>query len=204
MQSGARLPWGPPPISQPTKYEIGLNLSPPHSKRDVASRGIRREIDSLVEDFFRRPPSSTRRRSFLHIASRRARAAFGAIPAVHFTETDRAYEITSGLPSGMDEKNVEVKFAKGVLTIKGEKQEEREEKKKKKKKKTFQVPEGIDTDKIRTRFMKGVLAVTLPKDAEAQVERKVAVMFQQRAANWKSLQAIAAAFFSFARRRAAL
>jgi hypothetical protein len=70
-----------------------------HSKARRRFAGIRREIDSLVEDFFRKPPSSTRRRSFLHIASRRARAAFGAIPAVHFTETDRAYEITSELPS---------------------------------------------------------------------------------------------------------
>jgi HSP20 family protein len=34
------------------------------------------------------------------------------------------------MPGGMDEKNVEVRFAEGVLTIKGEKQEEREEKKK--------------------------------------------------------------------------
>jgi HSP20 family protein len=110
----------------PTKTQN--SPAPQQARRRFA--GIRREIDSLVEDFFRRPPSSTRRRSFLHIASRRARAAFGAIPAVHFTETDRAYEITSELPSGMDEKNVEVKFAKGVLTIKGEKQEEREEKKK--------------------------------------------------------------------------
>jgi HSP20 family protein len=84
----------------------------------------------------------------------------------------------------MDEKNVEVKFAKGVLTIKGEKQEEREEKKKGYHmqerslgsfERTFQVPEGIDTDKISTRFKKGVLAVTLPKKAEAQAERKVAV-----------------------------
>ena len=164
----------------PTKTQN--SPAPQQARRRFA--GIRREIDSLVEDFFRRPPSSTRRRSFLHIASRRARAAFGAIPAVHFTETDRAYEITSELPSGMDEKNVEVKFAKGVLTIKGEKQEEREEKKKGYQmqersfgsfERTFQVPEGIDTDKIRTRFMKGVLAVTLPKDAEAQVESKVAV-----------------------------
>ena len=62
-------------------------------------------------------------------ASRRAKA-FGAIPAVNFTETDKAYEITSELPGGMGEKNVEVNFANGVLTIKGEKQEEREEKKK--------------------------------------------------------------------------
>jgi HSP20 family protein len=147
--------------------------------------GIRREIDSLAEDFFGRRPSSTRRRSFLDIASRRARAAFGAIPAVHVTETDRAYEITSELPGRMDEKNVEVTFAKGVLTIKGEKQEEREEKKKGYHmrerslgsfERTFQVPDVIDTDKIKMSFKKGVLAVTLPKKAEARTaEEKIPV-----------------------------
>ena len=60
---------------------------------------------------------------------RRAEAALGAMPAVDVSETDKAYEITAELP-GMDEKNVEVKLANGVLTIKGEKQEEKEEKKK--------------------------------------------------------------------------
>ncbi len=44
-------------------------------------------------------------------------------------ETDKAYEITAELP-GLDEKNIEVKLANGVLSIKGEKQEEKEEKEK--------------------------------------------------------------------------
>jgi HSP20 family protein len=165
----------------PTKTE--KTPAPPQARRRF--EGIRREIDGLVEDFFRRRPSSSRRRSFLDIASRRARAAFGSIPAVHLTETDRAYEITSELPGGMDEKNVEVTFANGVLTIKGEKQEDREERKKGYHmrerslgsfERTFQVPEVIDTDKIKTSFKKGVLAVTLPKKAEARkAEKKIAV-----------------------------
>jgi HSP20 family molecular chaperone IbpA len=67
-------------------------------------------MNSLVEDFFRRRPSSTHRQSFLDVVSRRTRAAFGAIPIVHVIETDRAYEITSELPGEMDEKNVEVRF----------------------------------------------------------------------------------------------
>ena len=163
------------------KVPIKAESAPP-SPRARRFAGLRREIDSLVEDFFGgRQPS---RRLFLGIRASRRAKAFGAIPAVHFTETDKAYEITSELPGGMGEKNVEVNFANGVLTIKGEKQEEREEKKKGYHmsersfgsfERTFQMPEGIDADKIRTRFMKGVLAVTLPKDAEAQVERKVAV-----------------------------
>jgi HSP20 family protein len=81
----------------------------------------------------------------------------------------------------MDEKNVEVKFADGVLTVKGEKQEEREEKKKDyylnernfgSFQRSFQVPDGVDADKIEASFKKGVLTVTLPKSAESQKAAK--------------------------------
>ena len=72
----------------------------------------------------------------------------------------------------MDEKNIEVKFADGVLTIKGEKKDEKEEKKKDyylsersygSFQRSFQVPDGVDTDKIEATFKKGVLTVALPK-----------------------------------------
>ena len=75
----------------------------------------------------------------------------------------------------MDEKNVEVKFADGVLTIKGEKQEQKEEKKKDyylsernygSFQRAFQVPDGIDADKIEATFKNGVLTVTMPKSAK--------------------------------------
>jgi HSP20 family protein len=133
----------------------------------------------VIDHFFGGRPHF--RRSFL----RRAKTGFGAIPAVAFTETDKAYEIISQLPGEMDEKNVEVRFANGVLTIKGEKREEREERKKGYHmrersfgsfERTFQVPEAIDASKIEASFKKGVLSVTLPKTAEARrAERKIAV-----------------------------
>ena len=81
----------------------------------------------------------------------------------------------------MDEKNVEVKFADGVLTIKGEKREEKEEKKKDyylsernygSFQRAFQVPDGVDADKIEATFKNGVLTVTMPKSAEAQKSAK--------------------------------
>ena len=77
-----------------------------------------------------------------------------------------------------------MKFADGVLRIKGEKQEEREERKRGYHmqersfgsfERTFRLPEGVDADKIKTSFRKGRLVVTLPKKAEARAERKVAV-----------------------------
>ena len=86
---------------------------------------------------------------------------------------------------GLDEKNIDVKFADGVLTIKGEKQEEKEEKKKDyylhersygSFHRAFQVPAGVDGDKIEASFNKGVLTVTLPKSAQAQkAEKKITV-----------------------------
>ena len=91
----------------------------------------------------------------------------------------------SSTNSNMYQKNVEVKVANGVLTIKGEKNEEKEEKKKDyylrernfgSFERSFQVPDGVDRDKIEASFKKGVLTVTLPKKPEAQkAAKKIAV-----------------------------
>ena len=147
---------------------------------------LRREVNRLFDDFdggFWRAPFAN---SLFDIAPfRRRDVTFpAAAPAVDVAETDKAYEITAELP-GLDEKNVEVKVANGVLTIKGEKQEEKEEKKKDyymrertfgSFQRSFEVPESVDGDKIEASFKKGVLSVTLPKSAEAQkAEKKIAV-----------------------------
>jgi HSP20 family protein len=143
---------------------------------------LRREIDRLFDDFGggRWPRLSSR--SLFDIVPRSGEA--WAAPAVDFVETEKSYEVTAELP-GMDEKNIEVKFADGVLTIKGEKQEEKEEKKRDyylhersfgSFSRALQLPDGIDPDKIEASFTKGVLKVTLPKSAEAQkAEKKIAV-----------------------------
>jgi HSP20 family protein len=141
---------------------------------------LRREIDRLFEDFgsdfwrapFRRP---------LDVAPFwRREWTLGVTPAVDIVEKDNAYEVTADLP-GMDEKNIEVKVANGMLTIKGEKREEKEEKKKDyylqerhfgSFQRSFRVPEGVDADKINAQFKKGVLTVTLPKTVEAQKPAK--------------------------------
>ncbi|HTV30000.1 MAG TPA: Hsp20/alpha crystallin family protein [Xanthobacteraceae bacterium] len=146
---------------------------------------LRREVNRLFDDFdggFWRAPFAS---SFLDIAPfRRPNVTFTAVPAVDIAETDKAYEITAELP-GIDEKNVEVKVANGVLTIKGEKQEEKEEKNKDyymrersfgSFRRSFSVPEGVDGDKIDASFKKGVLSVTLPKSTEVpKAEKKIAV-----------------------------
>jgi len=81
----------------------------------------------------------------------------------------------------MQEKDIEVKVANGVLSIKGEKQEEKEEKEKDYYRRersfgsferSFQLPDDIEDDKIEANFKNGVLSVTLPKSAKAQQQAK--------------------------------
>ena len=146
---------------------------------------LRREIDQLFDDFGLGTRRSPFRRSFFDMDRlRRAKAAFTGMPAVDVTETENGYEVVAELP-GVDEKNIEVKVANGILTISGQKREEKEEKKKDyyvrerrfgSFERTFQVPEGVDLDKVDARFNKGVLTVSLPKTAEAQkAEKKITV-----------------------------
>jgi HSP20 family protein len=114
------------------------------------------------------------------IAQFRRELKWAKMPAVDVVESEKAYEITADL-LGMDEKNIEVKVAEGVLTMKGERQEEKEEKKKDyylqersfgSFQRNFELPDSVDADKIEASFKKGVLTVKLPKKAEAQKPAK--------------------------------
>jgi HSP20 family protein len=94
--------------------------------------------------------------------------------AIDVKEDDKAFHVTADLP-GLTEKDVDVSFDDGLLTIRGEKKVEREEKKD-----TWHIIErssgsfarrlslsaAIDAEKIEAKFEKGVLNVTLPKLAE--------------------------------------
>jgi HSP20 family protein len=147
--------------------------------------GMRREFDRMLEEFpwagWRRPLA---RGLFDVEPFWRGVSGFGAVPAVDVAEKEKEYEITAELP-GMEEKNIDVKFADGILTIRGEKKEEKEEKKKDyylserhfgSFQRSFQVPEGVDADKIDASFKNGVLTVILPKSPEAQKrEKKIAI-----------------------------
>ena len=101
-------------------------------------------------------------------------------PAVDVTEDDKAFKITAELP-GLEEKDINVTVAGGMLTIKGEKSYEKEEKNKDHHvseraygsfQRSFTLPEGVDADKITAALAKGVLTMTLPKTAEAQTPAK--------------------------------
>jgi HSP20 family protein len=169
-----------------SKIPVSTDESAPSGLRPRRPlESLRQGIDRLFDDFgigTWRP--SFRGPFFAMDPLRRAKAAFSGMPAVDITETEKGYKVVAELP-GMDEKNIEVKIANGMLTIKGEKQEEKEEVKQDYYvrersfgffERTFPVPDGVDLEKVDAGFRKGVLTVTLPKTAEAQrAEKKITV-----------------------------
>ena len=146
---------------------------------------LRREVERLFDDFQVGSWRSPFGRTVFDVEPfRRSEIGWGKAPAVDIVDKDKAYEITAELP-GLDENNIDVKFADGTLTIKGEKRDEKEEKKKDyylserrygSFQRSFGVPGSVDADKITASFKNGVLTVTLPKTAEAQKsEKKIAI-----------------------------
>jgi HSP20 family protein len=142
---------------------------------------LRSEIDRLFDDFGMGSWRSSFRRGVFDVEPFwRGEISWGKVPAVDIAETAKGYEITAELP-GIDEKNVEVGYADGMLTIKGEKKDEKEEKKENyylsersygSFQRSFRVPDGVDADKVEASFKNGVLTVTLPKTPEAQKKDK--------------------------------
>jgi HSP20 family protein len=134
---------------------------------------LRQEVDRLFDDF---NPFGLRR----PLARALQSAAWPVAPVVDLVEKDGQYEIIAELP-GVDEKNVEVKVANGVLTIRGEKSEEKKEERKDYHlsersygsfQRSFRLPDNVDADKIEANFGKGLLSVTLPKAAAAVSNEK--------------------------------
>jgi len=101
-------------------------------------------------------------------------------PRVDVSENDKEVRVQAELP-GMDEKDVEVTLADGVLTIQGEKKEEHEEKGEGRYysecryghfRRDIPLPAEVDAQKAEATFKKGVLTVTLPRTPESQERRK--------------------------------
>jgi HSP20 family protein len=105
-------------------------------------------------------------------------------PKMDVRETERELVIEAELP-GMDEKDVSVTLANGVLTMKGEKKSERDEKKDDYHlmersygsfQRSFRLGDMVDPEKVTATFEKGVLKVMLPKRPEAvKAEKRIVI-----------------------------
>jgi HSP20 family protein len=99
-------------------------------------------------------------------------------PNIEVSETDKDVKVMAELP-GLEEKDVDVELANGVLAIKGEKKTETEDKNRRFSERHCgrferRIPvEDVDEDKVSATFTNGVLTVTMPKlpQAESKVKR---------------------------------
>jgi HSP20 family protein len=106
------------------------------------------------------------------------------VPELDARESTDAITVEAELP-GVDEKDVTVTLANGILTIKGEKKQEKEEKGESYHltersfgsfERSIRLPDTIDDAKVEAKFDKGVLKVTAAKKPEAvKAERKIEI-----------------------------
>jgi HSP20 family protein len=98
-------------------------------------------------------------------------------PSVELNETDKEVKVVAELP-GLEQNDVEVELADGVLTISGEKKSETEDKERLFTERYYgrferRIPvDEVDQDKVAASFKNGVLTVTLPKSPTARQKVK--------------------------------
>ena len=103
------------------------------------------------------------------------------VPDLDVRENTNSFVVEAELP-GVDEKDISVTLANGVLTIKGEKKHEKEEKSESyylaersfgSFERAIRLPDTVDDAKVTAKFDKGVLKITAAKKPEAvKAERK--------------------------------
>jgi HSP20 family protein len=153
--------------------------------RDVFA-AMRDEMDRVFERFETDWPRWPRLGAWSRWPSafRRAAGAELVVPEVDIRENAKSVVIEAELP-GVEERDVSVTLANGLLTIKGEKKGQQEEKDEthyfsERSFGTFerrlQLPDTIDESKVDATFNKGVLKITGAKKPEAvKAERQIEI-----------------------------
>lgn len=127
---------------------------------------LQREIDRIFDDFTPTFWGGNRE--------------FGA--RMDLAETDKGLELTVELP-GLDDKDVDVSVADGMLTVSGEKKFETEKGDKSYRfvergygafSRSIQLPDGIKPEAVKATLAKGILKVWIPTPAKA-TPKKIAV-----------------------------
>ena len=122
---------------------------------------LHREMNRLFDDVFRDFGSS-------NVGGFR-----GSWPTVDVEESDKEYRVTAELP-GLEERDVELLFQNGVLSIRGEKKLEKEVQNRTYSERYYgrferqiALDREIDETSIAATFRNGVLTVTIPKSVQA-------------------------------------
>lgn len=97
-------------------------------------------------------------------------------PPAEITETPEEFTLAAETP-GMSKKDLQIEFEKGILTIRGEKEEKQEKKDRRYHlveraygsfQRSFSFPGSVEAAKIKADFADGILTIHLPKTAETK------------------------------------
>jgi HSP20 family protein len=100
-------------------------------------------------------------------------------PAIDVIEHPDSFTVHCDLP-GIDQKDIDISIASGILTIKGEKRSDQKSENGKIYKKetwegsfqrTLSLPSVVEADGVEATFTDGVLTINLPKREEAKTKR---------------------------------
>lgn len=103
-------------------------------------------------------------------------------PAFDVSETESDFVVKAEVP-GIDQKNIDISFSNGLLTVSGEKTHETKDENEHYHtversygsfRRTFRLPAEVDTEKVDATYKDGVLTVTLPK-SETVKPKKIEV-----------------------------
>ena len=104
----------------------------------------------------------------------------GFRPEIEVKETGRDVRVSAELP-GLDERDIHISVADGILVIEGQKHEDHEEEKEGYYhsersygafRRSIPLPAEVDADHASATFKKGVLKISLPKDPKAKTRRR--------------------------------
>jgi len=124
---------------------------------------LKQEMNSLFEDAFRGF-------GLMPFGSGRLFDRPMGWPNIEVTETDQEVKVTAEVP-GLEEKDLQVAFANGILAIAGEKKSEAQDESKRVSERSYssferQIPiDNVDENNVAATFKDGVLTVTLRKTA---------------------------------------
>jgi len=174
--------WG---VSQDKEDDMSVrDLIPWGRERGLSVRGgedvdpfvsLQREVNRLFNDFSRGFDDPMPSLGF---------GAHGGAgwPRTDVAETEKEYTVTAELP-GMEEKDVDLTFQDGVLTLKGEKKVESNgegarytERYHGRFQRAIPLGSDVDQEKVSASFKNGVLTVVLPRMGEVQSKvRRIAI-----------------------------
>ncbi|HJP67985.1 MAG TPA: Hsp20/alpha crystallin family protein [Sphingomicrobium sp.] len=148
-----------------------------HDYEAIPFSNFRRDIDRWFDSLFRKPAYGYS--SYLPFSG-----AIASWPTLEVKDQESKVLVTAEVP-GLSEKDVELFFDKGMLTLRGEKKSETDEPGYSELfygrfERQIPLPYSVDMEHCTAAFHDGLLTIELPKVAEVENKKKIPIKVETR------------------------